>query len=176
MTYLGSKKMESSVKQLIYISGPPCAGKSTVSKELIRRLSSIEYILGDDFWMQNEHYNFDVRLKKTNQNIVARVENIALSNILLEWVPSYGPFVDNIKNITNNLKYEFIHIVITAPKEVLEKRKLMRDGDSDLGPIDLDKYITLKNIHLFDSSILSVDRIATECINILTSKEYLSTK
>ncbi len=161
--------MKASDKQLLYISGPSCAGKSTVSKDVLKEIRAIHYILGDEFWIQNEQYDFDRRIERTNQDIIAAIEKISAEKVLLEWVPSYGPFVDRIKSICLSKEYTFIHVVITAPKDILEMRKLARDGNKELGPVDLERYATLKNITLYDSSVESTDTIVSECIRILSS-------
>lgn len=159
--------MISKAKRLLYISGPPCAGKSTVSKALLRELKSTQYILGDNVWTQNEQHDFIERIEKTNQDIISSIQMMTSNKVLLEWVPSFGQFIENLRSICEIKEYEFIHIVITAPKDVLEIRKFNRDGNIDLGPVDLDKYADLENVILFDSSIESVDAIVSACIGFM---------
>lgn len=159
--------MKSTRKQFIYLSGPPCAGKSTIGKELVKRVKSFQYVLGDDYWIPNEQYNFEIRVHKTNQDILTSIKTNTSNSILLEWVPCYGTFVDSLKSICESKDYEFTHIIITAPREVLERRKYIRDGNMDLGPVDIEKNKNLKNATLFDTSLESLSSIVSECMNIL---------
>ncbi len=130
-------------------------------------MASVQYVRGDDFWLRIEHYAFDVRITMTNSDILSALETITSDTILLEWVPSFGPFVESIRGISEIKEYRFVHIILTAPKAVLEKRKSMRDGNKDLGPVDLEKYETLKNVILFNTSVESFDSIINKCMNVL---------
>lgn len=159
--------MKNKRKKLLYISGPPCAGKTTISKELLKRVKALNYMIGDDFWLQNESYDFDIRLARTNQDIISSIEKMSLNTNLLEWVPSYGPFVDKIRNICESRGYKFTHIIITASSDVLRARKLQRDGNMDLGPVDLEKYATLRNARKYDTSVTSLESIVSECMSVL---------
>lgn len=156
-------------KQLIYVSGPPCAGKSSLCKALVKEVIDLHYILGDDYWNLNNGYDFSERSKKTNEDILSSLKNMTSNLLLLEWVPSYGPFVENLKSICEVMGFEFTHIIIYAPREVLERRKLERDGNMDLGPLNLDKYKTLNDVMLFDSSKTRSDIIIKECVKILNT-------
>ena len=159
--------MPNKIKQFIYVSGPPCAGKSKISRELVKEVKNFQYILGDDYWISNDQCDFNTRSKKTNQDILSSVNTITSNSILLEWVPCYGPFVDSLKGICTAKDYEFIHIIIYAPREILEKRKLNRDGNMDLGPLNIEKYQNLNNVTLFDTSLESLSSIVSKCVNML---------
>ncbi len=162
--------MNNERKQLVYISGPPCAGKSSICKELVKT-NKTKYILGDDAWIYNEKYDFDLRIKRTNQGILECVKGCTSNLILLEWVPSTGSFIDSLKELCRSKEYEFIHIIIYAPKDILLERKLKRDGNTDLGPVNLDGYKYIEGVTLFDSSNESINSIAEKCENIIKRKK-----
>lgn len=159
--------MNRTKKQLIYVSGPPCGGKSTLSSELIEKVNTYKYILGDDYWIANEEDDFNARLQKTNLDILSSINSITSNSILLEWVPCYGPFVERLKDICKARDYEFIHIIVYAPKEILKDRKLNRDGNMDLGPLNTEKYKTLKDVKLFDTSLETMNSVVSKCLSLL---------
>lgn len=159
--------MNSTKKKFIYVSGPPCGGKSALSSKLIENVNTYKYILGDDYWIANEEDDFYTRSQKTNQDILSSINTITSNSILLEWVPCYGPFVEKLKDICKARDYEFIHIIVFAPKEVLKERKLNRDGNIDLGPLNIEKYQTIKGVKLFDTSVETINSIVSKCVNML---------
>lgn len=154
--------MRKEKQQLVYVFGPPCSGKSSLCSELIDNLSMYKYIMGDDYWITNEQEDFKARSQKTDEDILSLVSTITSNLILLEWVPCYGSFVDTLKDICKVKNYEFIHIIVYAPKEILEKRKLKRDGNIDLGPLNIEKYETSKDVKIFDTSL-----IVSKCLDML---------
>jgi len=156
--------MKATNKQLIYVSGPPCAGKSSICLEIVKTNHSRKYILGDEHWILNVHDDFPTRVEKTNQAILSSIKENNKERIILEWVPSFGSFVESLKYICKTKEYDFIHIVIYAPKKILEQRKLERDGDMDLGLIDIEKYRDLMDVITFDSSKQSIDSIVYQCV------------
>ena len=159
--------MKATDKQLIYVSGPPCAGKSSICREMVKMNHSLKYTLGDEHWILNEHDDFSTRVEKTNQAILSSIKENNKEKIILEWVPSFGPFVESLKGICKTKEYDFIHIIIYAPKKILEQRKLERDGDMDLGPIDIDKYRDLMDVIAFDSSNQTIESIVHQCVKII---------
>lgn len=154
------------MRNFIYISGPPCAGKSSVTNKLNERNINYKMILGDNFWIKHSLLDFKNRVEVTNREILSSVEEIKDST-LLEWVPSYGSFVEELKRIVKSKSFNFVHILVYAPVEILKERKYIRDGDMDLGPIDLDAYIALEDVHLFDSSKMTITEIARACYKLI---------
>ncbi len=103
----------------------------------------------------------------TNKDILSSIKIITSNSVLLEWVPCYGPFVESLKDICKAKNYNFFHIIVYAPIEILEERKLNRDGNTDLGPINIEKYRTLEDVKLFDTSLDSLNTLVTKCVSML---------
>lgn len=122
--------------------------------------------MGDTYWIPNNQYDFKARVQKTNKDILSSIKNVTSKSILLEWVPCDGPFVDGLKDICKANHYEFRHIIVYAPMEVLKHRKLNRDGNMELGPLELERLKNLENVSRFDTSKESVDSIVSRCLNI----------
>ncbi len=150
-------------KKMVYFSGPPCSGKSTICKELTKKIRNVKYVLGDKYWIKNDDYDFNRRIVKTNEDIIKSLWNKTSKSLLLEWVPYSGSFVSELKKICEEQKLEFNHVVIYAPKDILEQRKLIRDKNKELGPINFEEIKNLENVLLFDSSIEPLESIVLEC-------------
>lgn len=122
----------------VYLSGPPCAGKSTAAVEVIKNVPGIEYIRGDDFWVRYPELSFPSRVLEVNEHILTEVRNSKAESILCEWVPSRAEFVNRLYAICDEKGKSFVHVVLTAPLPALKMRKKRRDGDEELGPAPLD--------------------------------------
>ncbi len=86
--------MKNSVRQFIYVSGPPCAGKSSLCRKLIKINDHLRFIEGDKYWINNDQNDFNTRVDKTNRDILSSLKCCSSKSILLEWVPSCGQFVE----------------------------------------------------------------------------------
>jgi len=126
---------EKSVKHLVYISGPSCSGKTSVSQGLRRIAPHLFYISGDQFWNVYQEMPFGLRLKSTNQMILDAIRSMKERHILLDWVPSSGRFRSNLLDVCRDKGRVLTHIVLYAPVEVLQQRKQARDGNRDLGEL-----------------------------------------
>jgi len=99
-----------------------------------RSLCEIQYVRGDDCWNRYSGLSFDERLVRTNQCILASTRSSVAQDILCEWVPCQGQFVNDLYEISVATGRRFLQVVLTAPVAVLKRRKLERDGDEDIGP------------------------------------------
>ena len=117
----------------IYISGPPCSGKSTVALAIRQVNSVIEHIQGDDWWNSYPELPFPDRVAITNRHILHALNQSTSNSIMCEWVPC-GSFVSDMYETSVRGNRRFLHVILTAPHSVLKQRKLLRDGDQDLGP------------------------------------------
>ncbi len=127
-------KMRASIKTCIYISGPPCVGKSTVARGIQRFVPKIQHVRGDDYWTMYPDLLFGERVAKVNQHVLTSVRDTASADVLCEWVPCRGLFVVQLYNICVSAGRQFYHVILTAPVSVLKRRKMERDGDEDIGP------------------------------------------
>ena len=122
------------MRTLTYISGPPCAGKSTVATSVGLSIPTIEHIRGDRFWLMYPDLPFEERVSVVNRQILMALEGSDSQNILCEWVPCRGAFVRELKDICISLDRCLLHVALTAPLDVLKRRKKERDGDEDVDP------------------------------------------
>ena len=122
------------MKTCTYISGPPCAGKSTAATGIQQSVPEIQHVRGDDCWTMYPDLAFDERVAKVNQYILASVRNSASADVICEWVPCQGLFVAQLHNICVSTGRQFLQVILTAPAPVLKRRKQERDGDEDIGP------------------------------------------
>ncbi len=119
---------------LAYISGPPCSGKSAVAKGVQMSVRGIQYVRGDDYWSMCPDLSFEESVATTNKRILAAVRNSGAQDILCEWVPWQGRFVNDLHEMSVTTDRQFLQVVLMAPLVVLKRRKLERDGDEEIGP------------------------------------------
>jgi hypothetical protein len=140
------------MKTCIYISGPCCVGKSTVASAVGDSLPGISFIRGDDYWRTHPDLQFEERVLKTNQDILAAVENSDASDLLCEWVPTRGPFVVQLFDLCVSVRRQFLHVGLIAPRSVLQSRKKERDGVEDaIGPVPIPDQQTRYDCMVFDT-------------------------
>lgn len=121
------------MRTCIYISGPPCSGKSTVAVAIQQIYPTIEYIRGDDFWNIYPELPFPDRVAITNKHILDSLDKSTSDSTMCEWVPC-GSFASDVYEVCLSGNRRFLHVILTAPQSVLKQRKLIRDGDQGLGP------------------------------------------
>lgn len=117
-----------------YISGPPCAGKSTVARQLLESIQGLTHLPGDPYWVRHSDLDFGDRAAAVEQCLLAALRDSGAGDILCEWVPCRGPFVAQLHHQCASAGGRFYHVILTAPLPVLKRRKLARDGNDDLGP------------------------------------------
>jgi hypothetical protein len=141
------------MKTCTYISGSCCVGKSTVASAVGDSLSSISFIRGDDYWRTYPDLQFEERVLKTNQDILAALQNSDASDLLCEWVPSRGPFVAQLFELCVSARRQFLHVGLTAPISVLQSRKREHDGVEDTAPgaVSVPEQQTLYDCMVFDT-------------------------
>jgi len=122
------------VRTCTYISGPPCAGKSTVAGHVLRQLPGLQHLVGDRFWVARPDLPFPERVDFVNRSLLDALRDASGSDVLCEWVPCTGEFVAAFHQVCVDAARCLIHVIVTAPEAVRRERKLRRDGDVDLGP------------------------------------------
>jgi predicted AAA+ superfamily ATPase len=154
-------------KKLIYISGPSCAGKTSISKLLLKDNPHITYIAGDDSWIKFPKLEFWERVEKSNADILNIITNCNKKLVLLDWVPSRGPFIKSIQQICSDKNMGINHIIVLTSVEILKARKLVRDGNDDVGPTEIEELRKIKSALVLDSSTNSVKDVYNELHNYL---------
>ena len=157
-----------------YISGPCCVGKSTVASAVSDSFSSISFIRGDDYWRTYTGLQFEERALKTNQQILATLQDSHASDLLCEWVPSRGPFVAQLFELCVSARRQFLHVGLTAPIAVLQLRMRERDGVEDpvVRAVSAPEQQTRYDCMVFDTEKETTASIADEVSKwILSNKE-----
>lgn len=148
------------MRTLTYLCGPSCAGKSSVADGVERSLS-VHRICGDDYWNMYPSLPFGERVERTNQHVLAAVRGSDAPDVLCEWVPCGKVFADDLFAIAEAAGRRFLQVVVTAPIDVLKRRKLERDGDDELGPVaevSSEEHSLYKRL-VFDTSQVAIPAI-----------------
>jgi hypothetical protein len=117
---------------------------------------------GDRFWTTHAALAFDQRVVATNRDLVAALDGIDARDVLCEWVPSDGPFVEALQEVTARQGRRVLHVVLTAPLDTLRRRKADRDGDEDVrvGPASIARLPPACSQMVFDTLTTKPDDIA----------------
>lgn len=161
------------MKTCAYISGLPCAGKSTVAGMIRRLVPGIAYLQGDDEWRKHFNLPFEERVAAVNQSLLTSLRAAAARHVLCEWVPSRGLFLHQLYDACLSRERRFLHAVLTAPASILRTRKRERDGDEDIGPeieVILDDRPAYDRL-VFASEKIESSRIAEEIARWILSNQ-----
>ncbi len=140
---------------------------------LMRHTSSFTRMTGDRYWLRNDGQTFEDRVASTNRMILDDIQSLTDPLLLLEWVPSSGCFVDELKLWCSSHDRVLSHIVMCADVEVLKARKMKRDGDDDISSPHIGQYTHLENALEIDTSQYSEADMLTRVIETLIASKVL---
>jgi broad-specificity NMP kinase len=143
-------------QKLIFVSGSPCVGKTTVSDELFQSFNNSAYCDGDWMWCVNPFSLKDPRLRNGDKNV-----SFVLSNYLkaeFEYVFFSSVILTN-KNIRENIirnidsmNYKIIGFSLMCSEQTLYERHRKRGDNNEvsyywlrLGPYPGDYIINTDN-------------------------------
>lgn len=167
-------------KNLVIINGVMGVGKTTISKNLYKKLDNSFWLDGDNCWMMNP---FEV----TEENKVMVIDNIVylLNNfiknskskyIIFNWVIHTDEIMENILSKLDTSILEIYKITLMCSREKLIKRikEDIKLGVRDEGNINrsldrLDLYNKMKTIKI-DTSNKSIEQITQEIKDLIKIK------
>jgi len=166
---------------VIWMTGLPCSGKTTLSKKLNEKIPNLAILDGDEVreWFSSQNFTKD-GISQNNKS-VAYVAKLLSDHNIPVCVALVSPYENDRKNtksiISNN---EFLQVYLQCSNEVCEKRdvkgmyKKARDGiiKNFLG-ID-NRYETPQDSDLIiDTENYNVDECSEKIISFLRSKKLL---
>ena len=166
---------------VIWMTGLPCSGKTTLSKKLKEKIPNLAILDGDEVreWFSSQ--NFTKEGISQNNKSVAYVAKLLSDHNIPVCVALVSPYENDRKNtksiISNN---EFLQVYLQCSNEVCEKRdvkgmyKKARDGiiKNFLG-ID-NRYEPPQDSDLIiDTENYNVDECSEKIISFLRSKKLL---
>jgi len=166
---------------VIWMTGLPCSGKTTLSKKLNEKIPNLAILDGDEVreWFSSQ--NFTKEGISQNNKSVAYVAKLLSDHNIPVCVALVSPYENDRKNtksiISNN---EFLQVYLQCSNEVCEKRdvkgmyKKARDGiiKNFLG-ID-NRYEPPQDSDLIiDTENYNVDECSEKIISFLRSKKLL---
>jgi len=160
------------MKNLIIINGTMGVGKSTVCKELNKRLIRSVWLDGDWCWMMNPWVVNDENKKMVVQNINFLLRNFlnnsGFSYVIFDWVIHTDSIMNTIIQGLSDCNFKLFKISLTCREEELIAR-MNKDGRTNIQTsIDrLKLYQDMDTIKV-DTSNKSVNDIANEIVNIIS--------
>jgi len=128
------------------ISGCCGAGKTTLTKELVKEMPRTALIHGDDvysFFRTDPAMEWAKILKLTWQNILLVADNFLRNNInvIIEYVVEEE--LEHILSVVKKYDVEIRYIVMTADEATITERLIQREGDDWL----VERALFLRNKH-----------------------------
>lgn len=176
--------MRESVANRVYIlSGPAGVGKSTTSKELVKKFRHSAYLSGD--YISHMHIKGRQKPWESKEEVRLIWDNIlSLTKNFLRYgndvVIDYVTFPQEAKWLSENLKQsnvDVLYVVLWAENEILLKRDQMRKIEHQMGErcLILAKEFIESGIderHMLDISKNTIDDIPNVIREILQNPKY----
>lgn len=159
-------------QKLIIISGSPCVGKSTVTRNVFSMLDNSAYLDGDWVWCVNPFSVKDPRLRNGDKNMSFTLSTYLKSKFHYVFFSSVVATDANIRdNIIADIDYkdndyDIIGITLTCSRDTLRQRHSKRGDSNKLSFhfLDLDPYPGDIVINTDEKSIDQVSREIYLCI------------
>jgi predicted kinase len=171
--------MKNKVNKVYILSGPAGVGKSTTSKELVKKLKSSAYISGD--FISHMHVNGRKKPWESKEEISLIWDNIlSLTQNFLKYgndvVVDYVTFPQEAKWLSDNLKdlnVEVNYIVLWTDNETLLERDYMRKPEHRMGErclILVNEFMEsgLDERHIYETSkdtLYDIPNVINEIVN-----------
>lgn len=108
---------------VIWLTGLPCSGKTTISKELSHVIDNLAILDGDELrkWLSQEDFSRE-GINKHNER-VAHLAKLLIQHNVPICVALISPYVENRENARKIIhKNNFVEIFLKCSVEVCEKR------------------------------------------------------
>jgi len=176
--------MENKIAKKVYVlSGPAGVGKSTTSKELVKKLNRSAYISGDS--ISHMHVNGREKPWESKEELSLIWNNIlSLTRNFITYgndvVVDYVAFSQEANWLRENLKdlnVDVIYVVLWTDNETLIKRDNMRKPMYRMGErclILINEFLKsgLDEKHIFDTSKMTTEDIDFVIEQIINNKKF----
>ena len=158
--------------KLVFITGAPGIGKSTVASILFKRLPESAWLDGDDVWRMNPFRVNDTTTAMVEQNIQFVLRNYlsaGFAHVILSWVLHRQSIIDRILNGLGELEYEPFIFTLVCDEESLESRLKddpLREPVTELALRRLRESKELETIKI-DVTERSPEQIADEIVGVM---------
>lgn len=163
-------------KKLIMITGPAGIGKTTVCKEIFKRINGCAWLDGDWCWMVNPYPGKTPEQKKYVAKAFGYIINGYFNDantkfILFSWLMHSEFMFDLITEQIADKDYELIKIALVCSdeKSYIERMRYDRRREEQIEEADNMKRFYQLNASIIDVIHLSVDDIAKRIMELILS-------
>lgn len=167
---------------VIWMTGLPCSGKSTLSKRLCEKIPNLAVLDGDEIreWFSSNDFS-DKGISENNKR-AAHIAKLLLQHNIPVCVALVSPYDNDRKTCKSIIdSNKFVLTYLNCPQEVCEKRdikSMYKKAKSGLikNFLGIDnRYEIPKNPDLIiDTNTLSEEECVNKILSYLTSKKFLN--
>ena len=160
------------MKQLILISGPMGAGKTTAARELLNNMPRSVWLDGDWCWEQGNHWNFSVENKEMVMDNITYLLGNFLSNpnfetVIFSWVMHLPEIHEEILARLEDYDFDLFDISLVCSAEELKQRLSSRENaDTEKAISYLPLYAKLDNTKI-DTTHMTPTRVVDAILRII---------
>ena len=152
---------------LIFITGAPGVGKTTVARALLPRLADSAWLGGDDVWRMHPFRVDATTTAMVESNIAFVLRNYlesGFSHVILSWVLHKQDIIGRIVEALKGIDYRFLGFTLVCGEADLMARLARdpsRDTNTELAMVRLKESLELNTMKI-DTSGKSIETIVHE--------------
>lgn len=160
-------------KKLIIINGPPGVGKTTVCRELYRRLAPSVWLDGDWCWMMNPFAVTEANCRMVEDNISHLLRNFlanpSFEYIVFNWVMHYEFIFDLILAPLRDIPIELFKISLVCSADALRQRMTLDGRTEEQIALSLErlKLYQALNTTKIDTSDLTAEEVIAKILPMI---------
>lgn len=165
------------MKKLIIVNGTMGVGKTTVCKNLYKKLNNSVWLDGDWCWMMNPWNATEESKIMVQDNITHMLRNfINNSNfecVVFNWVIHMEEIFEIILEKLADLEFELYKITLVCSEDELKKRMQNDKRDDNSISLSLDRLKLYRGMktNIIDNSNMSIDETVEKIIAIIKSED-----
>ena len=163
-------------KKFVMITGPAGIGKTTVCKELFKRINGCAWLDGDWCWMVNPYPGKTIEQKRYAEKAFGYILNGYFHDdntkiILFSWLMHSEFMFDLITEQIADKDYDLIKIALVCSDKKIYIERMRKDGrrEEQIEEADNMRRFYQLNANIIDVADLSVDEMAERIIELIYS-------
>lgn len=161
------------MKKLIIINGTMGIGKTTICKELYKKLNNSVWLDGDWCWMMNPFCITEENKRMVEDNITYLLKNFLNNSffdyVIFNWIIHHEGIFNTILDKLEGYKFKLYKITLMCSKEELRQRMLRDNRDQQVIKKSIERLESYKNMDTIkiDTTDSTISEIVDKIIKII---------